>query len=540
MKSLSNSIWTPRFSRSTYHVKPQRAMNFTISHIAKGIRDGATYPPLRNHAAAVCHPAPRKDYLTQLRLLWDDFISRWRYVKDPNQTEWLQAGPRAMMQLTMGLNGGLDGRGIGAGDCDDAAIAMGALCRSTGFNVRICTTARGVFPMSHVFIQAEVPKVGWFTLDPVLLPKKGFGDMPDHSRIMYWDLKGRRINVSPLKQHNRPRTGAFTAPSGQRKTTMYGLLGENDNEVQDLGFNGLGLGEDGDGEPLADWSENIVKDFGAYHPEMGFLTGPGLPPVEVTDEDIQTQGFGGGFRTPMLEVLPQDYQHFQLHGVMPDEALALGDDGTIYQYDGMDGFFKKLFKRVRKGIKKIRSKIRKGIRKLLKRTKFGRIILKVRDKIVGVMMRIVKPLMKVVGKWAGKLAPIAAMIPGYGTVVAAALTVAGRIAKTFNKVNAVMKDVTSPDGKGGQIKHKKIFFKTKAHEKKFHQLLKQEAAEMKKRPPAELKAMAQKLKGMDPNKHSRPTSVSDEHAEKMVQVMRRARGRGRGIAIARARRNRAA
>jgi hypothetical protein len=247
----------------------------------------------------------------------------------------------------------------------------------------------------------------------------------------------------------------------------------------------------------------------------------------------------------MLEVLPADYQHFRTHGVMPEGSLALGDDGTIYQYDGMDGIFKKLFKRVRKGIKKIRGKIKKGIRKLLKRTKFGRIILKVRDKIVGVMMKIVKPLMKVVGKWAGKLAPIAAMIPGYGTVVAAALTVAGRIAKTFNKVNAVMKDVVSPDGKGGEIKHKKIFFKTPAHEKKFNQLLKQEAEEMKKRPPAELKAMAAKLKSMDPNKHSRSNAVTDEHAEKMAQVMKRARGgsrtrtgaTGAAIAVARARAN---
>jgi hypothetical protein len=513
-------------------------MMFTISKIAQGIRDGSTYPPLRNHAAAVCHSAPRKDYLMQLRLLWDDFISRWRYVKDPLSTEWLQAGPKAMMQLTMGLNGGLNGKGIGAGDCDDSAIAMGALCRSTGFEVRICTTARGSFPMSHVFIQAKVPSLGWFTLDPVLLPKKGFGDMPDHSRIMYFDLNGRRINVSPPK-NNRPRTGAFTAPSGQRIEKMYGLLGENDGDVQELGFAGLGLSEDGDGQPLADWSQHIVKGFGAYHPEMGFLTGPGLPPVEVTDEDIQTSGLGGGFRTPMLEVLPADYNHFKLHGVLPDDALALGDDGTIYQYSGLDGFFKKLFKRVRKGIKKIRGKIRKGIRKLLKRTKFGRIILKVRDKVVGVMMKIVKPLMKVVGKWAGKLAPIAAMIPGWGTVISAGLTIAGKVAKTFNKVNAVMKDVVSPDGKGGEIKHKKIFFKTPAHEAKFKQLLEQEAKEMSKKPKAELEAMAAKLKGMDPNKYSRSNAVTDEHAEKMVQVMKRARGgrpsAGAAVAVARAR-----
>lgn len=303
-----------------------------------------------------------------------------------------------------------------------------------------------------------------------------------------------------------------------------------ENEVQEIGWAGLGLADTDDtGIPHLDWSKHVISGFGAYVPELGVYEGTSLPPVEVTDEDIQTSGFGGGFRTPVLEVDPQAFRALQKNGELPHGSLALGDDGTIYQYDGMDGFFKKLFKKVKKGIKKIRGKIRKGIRKLLKRTKFGRIILKVRDKVVGTMMKIVKPLTKFVGKWAGKLAPIAAIIPGYGTAIAGALAAAGKIANVMNKYGGVIRDVVSPgDDKGGkEVKHKKLFFKTPAHEKAFHASLKKEAEEMRRRPKTELLALNAKLKAMPVEKYSRPTSVDDAKAEHMVQVMRRARGRRR-------------
>jgi hypothetical protein len=304
-----------------------------------------------------------------------------------------------------------------------------------------------------------------------------------------------------------------------------GLLGENDNEVHNVGWSGLGLADEDESTPLLGWDNHIVAGFGAYVDTMGYLSNDAgqMPPIEVTDDDIRTQGFGGYVRTPVLEMAPEDILAYSQTGDMPDGALALADDGTIYQYDGMDGFFKKLFGRVRKGIKKIRGKIRKGIRKLLKRTKFGRIILKVRDKIVKVMMKIVRPLMKVVGRWAGKLSPIAALIPGYGPVIAAGLKVAGRIAKMVNKTGAVLKNVYSPaEKKGGRpIAHKKYFFPSPSKEKEFHAQLKQEAAIMARKPKSELHAMAAKLRSLDPNKHSKSDVATDEHAERIVRSHRR-------------------
>lgn len=220
MKSLSKSAdMKPLLSAKLHPVANGHAMKFTITRIGKAIKDGSRYIPIRNAAATAAWSSPRKDYLAQLKSLWDFFVKRWRYVKDPDGTELLQAGPKAMARLTMGLFGGIDGQNKGVGDCDDAAMALGALCRSIGFNVRICTTARYDFPMSHVFIQAFVPKIGWFYMDPVILPKRGFGQKPDFERMMIWDLDGRLLK-SIDKRAKDARQGASTAPSA-RKVLMY-------------------------------------------------------------------------------------------------------------------------------------------------------------------------------------------------------------------------------------------------------------------------------------------------------------------------------
>jgi len=199
MKSLSKSI-TARY----YHVEPADAMAFTVKKIGQGILEGSKYMPIRNFAAGLVAPAPRKDYLSQLKLLWNGFLKRWRYVKDPRHTELLTAGPAAMYRLTMGFAGGLDGKGHGGGDCDCAAMAFGALASSVGFDVRICTTAKPFLPMSHVFVQCHVPKLGWITTDPVLLPKMGFGDIPKFGRLEAYNLFGKL-----LFRINRQRQGVF-------------------------------------------------------------------------------------------------------------------------------------------------------------------------------------------------------------------------------------------------------------------------------------------------------------------------------------------
>lgn len=187
-----------------YTVSNRQAVPFTIALIGKAIRDGSTYLPLRNYAASLAAKAPRKNYFAQLKNIWDDFLRRWRYVRDPHQCETVTMGPAALFNLVIGHNGGA-GQGVGVGDCDDATAAIGALMMSVGFPIRIATTAPPNAPgmhFTHVFAQVQVPGRGWITADPVLVPhKKNLGDIADHSRLAVWNLDGRLIAArgAPLR-----------------------------------------------------------------------------------------------------------------------------------------------------------------------------------------------------------------------------------------------------------------------------------------------------------------------------------------------------
>lgn len=166
----------------------------TIRLIGQAIRKGSKYLPIRNHAAALATQAPPKDYLGQVREIYKDAITRWRYVNDPFGTELLTYGPEAMARLVLGLDGYGVGRGKGAGDCDCITAAIGAELMSIGRPVRIAVTAPINAPpgggFSHVFAQAHVPGYGWVTVDPVLHPHKPFGAITTHSRIAVFNLSG--------------------------------------------------------------------------------------------------------------------------------------------------------------------------------------------------------------------------------------------------------------------------------------------------------------------------------------------------------------
>lgn len=181
----------PSIRSTVYRIPLNQAMKFTVKKIGSSIINGSKNLRIRNIAASAVLSAPRKDYARQLIKLWMFFCKRWRYVKDPYGTELLTAGPAAIAKLSLGYDGGLDGiSNIGAGDCDCATIAFGALARSIGFPVRICTTAKKKRPMSHVFPQVFLAKHGWITTDPVLLPQKNIGQICDYDRIIIFDLYG--------------------------------------------------------------------------------------------------------------------------------------------------------------------------------------------------------------------------------------------------------------------------------------------------------------------------------------------------------------
>lgn len=174
-------------------------MRETIRLIGRAIRAGSTYLPIRNHAAALASTAKPKDYLGQLRAIYNDTVRRWRYVKDPVTKELVSFQPHVLANLVLALDGVGVGRGRGAGDCDCIAGAIGAMIESIGIPVRLAITAPPNTPpgklFAHVFPQAFVQGFGWVTVDPVVYPAHGFGYTPKHSRMAMFNLDGQLVGL---------------------------------------------------------------------------------------------------------------------------------------------------------------------------------------------------------------------------------------------------------------------------------------------------------------------------------------------------------
>jgi hypothetical protein len=476
------------------------AQKLTIQLVAKCIRDSSSYLPIRNLAASVATRAAPKDYFGQVQEIYKDFLDRWRYVRDTFGVETLAASPRAVFHLVMGGDGRGVGGGKGAGDCDDAACAIGGLLAAIGMPVRIATSrspmrTTGLF--SHIFIQCHVPGHGWISVDPVGHPVHGFAWTPPHSAIALWDINGTQIAGDDL-------LGSVGGEEGSMNYG-YGLLGSSDQYYWDE----RPLHAPGGENPLP-FDVYGLAGFGSYADTMGYV-GDGRGYLIEVDED---NAVGGGYvRTPLLEMAPGPYELLNRHNIVLDGTMALGDDGSVYEYDGLNGFFKKVWGKIKGGVKKVGRKIIGGVQKVLGKTKFGRAIIRLKNRILTVGLKIVKPILKVVGKWAPRLAPIAGMIPGVGPVIAGYLVAAGTAAKLADKWGVDLVEMAITDaGTGKKTKATKIAGKPKAI-LKYRKALMAEAKKAAKLPKAELDKGLRALRKAPPGKFPRTSLLkagSDE------------------------------
>jgi hypothetical protein len=413
----------------------------TIAAIGNAIKRGSEYLPLRNLAAALASKAGPKDYLGQVKQIWQYMITHWRYVRDPQGKELLTHGPEAIFRFVLGGDRIGVGAGKGAGDCDCCAAGAGSLLRAIGFSQKICVVApkgaRAGRTFTHVFLRVQVPQFGWLSFDPVGYPRHGLGWTQPHSRIACYDLDGRRTAAQ----------GNF-ALEGDNKEVIDMETGR----MPDLAFHrDYGLAGTDEQEP---------RDFRAY---AGKYFGPALGPVIdgiglgglAAEVDVDIVDGTPIARTPLLSISPQDARYIRVMGEPKHGTIALGDDGSIYEYDGTigAGFFKRLFRRVKKGFRKLV----KGIKGVIKKLPGGRYLVKLGEKLHAIAMKVVRPLIKFVGKYASKLAPIAALIPGYGPAIAGALFAAGKVAKLMQKF-----DVATV-GKKGSVRRLSFGDPKKAH-----------------------------------------------------------------------------
>ena len=432
--------------------------------IGAAILRGSTHLPLRNHAASLASRAGPKDYRGQLQQIWDDFVTRWRYVRDPRYTETVVTTGDAMIGLVLGASAPPGAHGYG--DCDDCAATTGAMLTAIGFPVIIKTIAppgvRGIF--SHVYVLTTPPgSAEWIPFDPVAHPAHGLGWEPPAQRWATWTLDGRMIASG----------GNFTgAHASTLRAMLHGIEGDGPHNVlegvpmygattedlfRDYGLENVGLAGD-DPQGLLAWDEYGVLGFGAYAGTMGIINDPGI--LMEFDEADHVQGPGGVpmVRTKMLELSPTDYKQMAATGRPRHGCAALGDDGSVYQYQDSNytglgfSFFKKIFglgKSLVKGVMKIGGKIISGAKALIAKLPGGKYLVKLYDKVHGIAMKLVRPLTALVGKYAAKLAPIAALIPGYGTAIAAALYTAGTVAQIMNKYGVTRDKKGKPKYKSG-------------------------------------------------------------------------------------------
>lgn len=440
-------------------------MKGTLKIIGDAIVDGSRYLPIRNRAAALATTALPKDYMGQVGAIFADFVKRWRYVRDPYGRELVHRSPKQVFELVMGGRSDSPGVGFGkgAGDCDDATVAIGAQLASIGFPVRIATIAPlGAPPgrmMSHVFIQTKVPGIGWVTVDPVVFPKHGLGYTPPHSRIATWDLTGQLLD----QQGN-----------GRGLSGMEDIVQTQLEQWRDY----AGMGDYTEpGEELLDFRVYGIKDFGIYADYMGMMGGCGLMAEVEVDES-------GRAWTPALELRPEDYRYMAQNGVPYEGMPALGDNGSVYMYDPGLGFFKSIFSAAKSAVSSAVSKAKSLGKSLISKIPGGKYLMKLGNKVWKISKKLVGPLARFVGPLAKKLAPVAALIPGYGPAIAAALYTTGKITDLMKKYG-----VSTVKKKGGPNKLK---FKSGSKAKAFQKALKKLASKQKKR----VKAKRKKRRGM--------------------------------------------
>jgi hypothetical protein len=172
----------------------------TVHRIGSLIRAGAKDFYVRQHAIdiLISRLVPPKDYLGEIKALFEWTQRNIRYTRDPYKVELVHTA-RRMLELR-------------AGDCDDMSIFLGALLESIGHPVRIVIA--GANPLrpdqfSHVYLEVGC-RGRWIALDPTMPFPMGWSPLSPVKRV--FPLR-RRSNMGQMDGFNQsviaptPRSG---------------------------------------------------------------------------------------------------------------------------------------------------------------------------------------------------------------------------------------------------------------------------------------------------------------------------------------------
>jgi len=223
--------------------------------------------PLRQYAAEKASEADPRDFLGQVKAIYDDVTqNRWRYVYDPLRVEMLATSGPVIYDNVLGF--GVKPPAHGYGDCDCISTALGALMGAIGIPSRVVNISK---PHSkklfdHGCVQARIPKVGWVSLDAVGYPKHPMGWIAPHERYAIWDTEGNLRGFGGnypggIGQDFKAMSSATLG--GIQEVQEMSLAGCGPGSFRDYGLENFGMAGVDNEEP-EDWSTHGLLGFGAY------------------------------------------------------------------------------------------------------------------------------------------------------------------------------------------------------------------------------------------------------------------------------------
>lgn len=165
-------IWIPDqpTSKIAYYGAPQ-----TVAVMGRAALDDQKHFETRQLAEAVCEGLDSKDYTSEYLALYQFWLQRTRYMRDPRRTELVRAPYIISRQILAGHRPSVD--------CDDAATWLAAAVLSVGGLPEFLTVAFANLyyddgaghrerQYSHVLTRALEPRTrAWILLDPVAAEK---------------------------------------------------------------------------------------------------------------------------------------------------------------------------------------------------------------------------------------------------------------------------------------------------------------------------------------------------------------------------------
>jgi hypothetical protein len=412
----------------------------TLGIMGRTARAAADTVAFREWASRLGARAEPRDYVGQLRELYNGILGRWRYVQEAG--EWVHGTPRSLISHVLGAkytDPDADPTAVdltkpttrdtrGWGDCDDVATAVAAGAIAMG----MIPFFRVIGPPAHVGVVVLTPKKQLVSVDPVGAPNHGFGWAPPSRSgvVHYFDLNARLVATGPRGPLDPQRLAGFgeVEPMQHGNVQFYQGLDQLPDSSTFAGF---------DAVPRARVS---VPHWAAVR--VGDVRGPRVLAVGPRTMRLLRRGYAPHGHSGMDEFgdvyeydgtrdlwlqqgtpIAADYMSGDVAANWGEYGFGYADYAHTVYGEQMSGVFSRLRKRARRFGRRLRKAFRRvvprGVRRLVRRA--GRAV-----RAVG--RRVIAPILR--SKWAQRAVGAALQAVGVPRrATSAVMAAAGHIVK---------------------------------------------------------------------------------------------------------------